>query len=294
MIRSMTGYGRGRAAEGEMAVAVEVRSVNARGREIRIRLPQELISLEGELREQVQREVARGRVDVFVTLEGVSPDAARYSFNPAGAAAMYAAWRRLQEVFSLPDAPTAAALLGLPGVIEALPGPGVDAGRVQPLLAAALAHALDEHRTSREREGRQLAMDLWGRVAAIGRLAEDVRGRAAAAPARMAAQLRERVRALMAEVPVDEQRVALEIALAAQRADVTEELVRLDAHIKRLAALFEPGASEVGRTLEFLVQEVRREVSTLGAKIGEPEIDASTLAIKGELERLREQAANLE
>lgn len=294
MIRSMTGYGRGRAADDLVAVGVEVRSVNNRGREVRIRLPSELLSLEPELREQVQQRVARGRIDVFVEWEGPAPAGPRYAVNAEQARSMLQAWRDLASGLGLAGDPEIADLLRLPGVVEAMPGTGIDPPSFLPLLRDALSLALDEHAHAREREGAALAGDLAERAATIARRVGEIRARVPHAAARQAAELRARVTELLAGVPLDEARLAQEVALLAQRADVTEELVRLDAHLARLVALFGPEGKEIGRNLEFLVQEIRREVSTLSAKCGEAEVDEHTLAIKAELERIREQSANLE
>ncbi len=294
MIRSMTGYGRGRAAEGEVAIRVEIRSVNNRGREVRLRLPNELVALEPELRGEVQERVARGRVDAFVEWEGPAPAGPGFAINPGHAAAMLAAWRELAARLGLPGEPGVGDLLRLPGVVEPVPGTELDPARFLPLARTALRAALDEHARSREREGDALALDLRERAELIVRLVAEIEERVPGAAARQAVDLRARVTELLGAVPLDEARLAQEIALLAQRADVTEEIVRLDAHLSRLAALFGPQGTEIGRALEFLVQEIRREVSTLSAKCGEPEIDARTLAIKAELERIKEQSANLE
>ncbi len=294
MIRSMTGFGKGRAAEGSVALAAQVRSVNARGREIRLRLPQELFEAEDGLRQKVQDAIARGRVDVVVDWDGAPPQAPRFALNEAGAAAMLDIWRRVREAHGLPGEPTTDVLLRLPGVVESLPGVETDTEALGRVAARALAHALEAHRAAREREGARLAEDLAARSATIARLVSEIAGLVADAAPRAAALLRERVAALLGEATLDEQRLAQEVALLAQRADVTEELVRLRSHLQRLDALFAPGAEEIGRTLEFLVQEIRREVTTIGSKTGSPEIDGRTLAIKAELERLREQSANLE
>ena len=294
MIRSMTGYGRGRASQGEVAIRVEIRSVNNRGREVRLRLPNDLVSLEPELRGEVQERVARGRVDVFVEWEGPAPAGPRFAVNAAHAAAMLGAWRDLSARLGLPGEPGVGDILRLPGVIEPVAGSEFDPAQFLPLARAALAAALDEHTLSREREGEALARDLRERAERIVRLVAEIEERVPGAAARQAEDLRARVTELLGAVPLDEARLAQEIALLAQRADVTEEIVRLDAHLARLAALFGPQGAEIGRALEFLVQEIRREVSTLSAKCGEPEIDARTLAIKAELERIKEQSANLE
>ena len=294
LIRSMTGYGRGHALEEGLGVCAEVRSVNARGREIRFRLPQELFAIEEDLRQKVQEEIARGRVDVTLGWDGAPPAVAHFALNRRAAAAMLAAWHALQDEHGLPDDPTAAALLALPGVLENVAASELDQERLARVAGAALDEALRAQRRAREREGARLAADLHGRAQRIAGLVAEIDARVAGATGRLAATLRERVRALLADVPLDEQRLAQEIALIAQRADVTEEQVRLAAHMQRCLALFAPDAVEIGRTLEFLVQEIRREINTLTAKTSDPEIDARSLAIRTELERIREQAANIE
>lgn len=294
MIRSMTGYGRARAEKDGAAFACEVRSVNARGREVRVRLPSDLASLEPTLRERVQESVARGRVDVFIDWERGAASRPRPVLNPDAAAAVVEAWRRLEKEHGLEDPPQIAVILRVPGVMEA---PAADAPDLEALAALALEAldtALEAHGASRTREGGELARDIGARVQRIAALVDELRGLTAAEPQRVAATLRERVRTLLGETPLDEARLAQEIALLAQRADVTEEIVRLDAHLARFNGLFAKGAVEIGRTCDFLVQEVRREVSTLGAKSGTPDVDARVLAIKSELERIREQALNLE
>ncbi len=294
MIRSMTGYGRGRATLGDHAVAVEVRSVNGRGREVRFRLPSELIAMESALREQVQAAVARGRVDVAVRWEGASPSASRFALNAAAAASLLEAWRTLREKLGMVGDPTPGELLRLPGVIEPIPAAEIDVESLAKTVSLALDAALHEHRAAREREGLQLAEDLRVRAATIVRLVGEIKQRVSGIPERLAVQLRQRVAVLLGESPVDESRLAQEIAQAAQRADVTEETVRLDAHLDRLTGLLAAGSKEIGQALDFLVQEIRREVNTLTVKGADPEVDERALQIKSELERLREQAANLE
>ncbi len=295
MIRSMTGYGRGRAAAGDAALSVEIRSVNARGLEPRVRLPQELWSLEPEIRARVREEVARGRVDVHVGWEGPPPTAPVHRLNPAGLEAALAALAeaRRREGVRDEDVPPGQ-LLALPGVLEPGEPPPVDLDALRGAVFAALDEALAAHRRSREEEGARLLADLAARGKRIGELVAELPDLVEGHAARVAETLRERVAELMGELPVDETRVAQEIALAAQRADVTEELVRLRAHLERLAELLRPEAEGIGRPLEFLVQEIRREATTIASKTGDPEVDGRLLAIKAELEKIREQAANLE
>ncbi len=295
MIRSMTGYGRGRASAGDAALVVEIRSVNARGLEPRVRLPQELWSLEPEIRARVREAVARGRVDVHVGWEGPPPTSPVHRLNPAGLDAALAALveARRREGVRDEDVPPGQ-LLGLPGVLEPGEPPPVDLDALRGAVFAALDEALAAHRASREEEGARLLADLAARGKRIGELVAELPDLVDGHASRVAEALRERVAELMGDLPIDETRVAQEIALAAQRADVTEELVRLRAHLERLAGLLRPEAEGIGRPLEFLVQEIRREATTIASKTGDPEVDGRLLAIKAELEKIREQAANLE
>ncbi|RMF73166.1 MAG: YicC family protein [Acidobacteria bacterium] len=294
-MRSMTGFGRAAVEREGRRATVEVRSVNARGREVRVRLPSELSALEPELRALVQERVARGRVEVSVAWERGADEAAALRFNPAAARAALDAWQRLRRDFGLDDMPQAAAVLRLPGVLEPVQAeaPALDA--VRPLIVDALDRALDEHTAARRREGEALAADIAARVDAIAAHVDAIAEASREHAASLAERIRERVAPLLDELPVDEARLAQEVAFAAQRADVTEELVRLEAHVARArTVLAGEGGEEVGRTLEFLVQEMRREATTIGSKLGRPDTDERTLAIKAELEKIREQAANLE
>lgn len=294
MILSMTGYGKGRASAGGETLGAEVRSVNGKGLEVRLRVPQDLAELEASLRERVSSQVSRGRVDVAIAFDRQTGGVSRYRLNEEAATEMMSAWETLRARFDLDDTPSVAAIMRLPGVLEPVGSEEPDLDALGSLARAALDEALAQHREAREREGARLAADLESRFRTIKGLVDEIRGLVKGSAERVSAVIRARIEPLMGEVPLDEQRLAQEIAIVAQRADVTEELVRLEAHLSRWEKLHAEGASEVGRSLEFLVQEVRREVNTLSAKVGTPESDERVLAIKGELEKVREQAANLE
>jgi len=295
VIRSMTGYGRGRGAAGDAALVVEIRSVNARGLEPRVRLPRELWSLEPEIRARLRGEVARGRVDVHVDWEGTPPTAPVHRLNPAALEEVLSALALVRGREGVRDEDAAPeTVLALPGVLEPADPPAIDMEAIREALFAALSEALAAHRRSREEEGARLLADLAARGRRVGELVAELPALTEGHAARAAEALRERVGELLGEVPVDEARIAQEIALAAQKADVTEELVRLRAHLERLAELLRPDAEGIGRPLEFLVQEIRREATTIASKVGDPEVDSRLLAIRAELEKIREQAANLE
>ncbi|MDQ7005973.1 MAG: YicC/YloC family endoribonuclease [Acidobacteriota bacterium] len=294
MMRSMTGYGRARAGADAMTATVEIRSVNSRQREVRFRLPQVLLAGESRWREQVQETVARGRVDVMVALEGERAAASRLKLNLVVAGELVQAWRRLEEEFDLDGGPRAEVLLRLPGVLESATIEEEQVEELFSLVDRALVDALAAFDASRRREGETLLADLRLRERAVRDAVARVRKLAGPVPARLAAELRRRVEELLGETAVDPARVAQEAALLAQRADVTEELVRLAAHLDRLEELFSGSTGEIGRAAEFLVQEIRREVNTIGSKASDPAVDEQVLRIKGELEKIREQAANLE
>ncbi|MDQ7086795.1 MAG: YicC/YloC family endoribonuclease [Acidobacteriota bacterium] len=294
MMRSMTGYGRARAGADAMTATVEIRSVNSRQREVRFRLPQVLLAGESCWREQVQETVARGRVDVMVALEGERAAASRLKLNLVVAGELVQAWRRLEEEFDLDGGPRAEVLLRLPGVLESATIEEEQVEELFSLVDRALVDALAAFDASRRREGETLLADLRLRERAVRDAVARVRKLAGPVPARLAAELRRRVEELLGETAVDPARVAQEAALLAQRADVTEELVRLAAHLDRLEELFSGSTGEIGRAAEFLVQEIRREVNTIGSKASDPAVDEQVLRIKGELEKIREQAANLE
>ena len=294
MFRSMTGYGAGRAENDAGALRVEIRSVNGKQREIRCRLPNDLLALEAKMREQIQAHVCRGRVDLLLHLERDRNQPIRFGLSLETAKRAAAAWKTLAEEFGGDGEPTPEAILKVPGVWECLPAAEVDLESVKPLVSEALARALVDFDASRKREGDVLIADLRGRRDAIRRASEKIDSLSAAASSEAARLLRTQIERLLGEVPVDEARLAQEIAVAAQKSDVTEELVRLSAHLERLDALIEGEGGEIGRALDFLVQEIRREVNTIASKTARVEIDEQVLLIKGELEKIREQAANLE
>jgi uncharacterized protein (TIGR00255 family) len=290
----MTGYGKGHATLGEATCTVEIRSVNARQLEARFRLPSALYGLEAPLRERVQRAIARGRVDVVVSWSGGTASHPPHAYNPRAARAMFDAWQRMTEELGLPDEPRAEVLLRLPGVLEPVENAAADLEEAGVLVTEALEQALEAHGEARRKEGARLARDLEERSGRLAGWVTEIKQLAEGAPEQLAQQVRTRVEELLGQTPVDEERLTQEIAFLASRADVTEEIVRLDAHVDRLLDSFQEEASEIGRALDFLVQEIRREVTTVASKISDPEVDRRVLDIKGELEKIREQAANLE
>jgi uncharacterized protein (TIGR00255 family) len=294
MIRSMTGYGRAEASGARLAVSVECRSVNHRHLDIALKLPRALTAFEAEARRLVQAVVQRGRVDVSATL-GAAGGATLtpLAVNIPQAREYETAARALAAELGLTGGLRIEWLLGQPGVLSREPEAAVSPEEGWALLADALARALGELVARREAEGKALALELAGLHGALVARVEQIAARAPEAQARRAARLHERVQALLGEVPLDEGRLATEVAALADRADITEELTRLRVHLGELRALV-GGDAAVGRPMDFLIQEINREVNTIGSKADDLEISQAVIAAKSTLEKFREQVQNIE
>jgi uncharacterized protein (TIGR00255 family) len=294
MIRSMTGYGRAEVSGPRLSVSVECRSVNHRHLDVSLRLPRALAAFEAEARRLVQAAVQRGRVDVSATLSA----AGGASLNPltvnVGQAREYeSAARHLAGELGITPALRLEWLLGQPGVLAREAEAAVPPEDGWALLAEALGQALADLVARRETEGKALGQELAALHESLGARVEQIAVRAPETQARRAARLRERVQALLGETPLDEGRLATEVAALAERADITEELARLRVHLGELRALVEGGPG-VGRTMDFLIQEINREVNTVGSKADDLEIAQAVIAAKSILEKIREQVQNIE
>jgi len=294
MIRSMTGYGRAEVAGARLALAVEVKSVNHRHLDIALKLPRAVTALEPDARRLVQSAIQRGRIDVTASLYPVEGGSlSPVAVNLAQAREYAEVAQRLADEMNLVGGPTVAWLLEQPGVISREAEPALSPEDAWPLLERALSQALGELVTRRQAEGEVLRRDLLGLCAALGAQVELIAERAPLAVERRAARLRERIQALLGEAAIDETRIATEVAVWAEKTDITEELARLRAHLDQLRRLLRDGGT-VGRTLDFLMQEMNREVNTVGSKADDLEISQAVIAAKSTLEKLREQAQNIE
>ena len=294
MIRSMTGYGRSEAIGERAILSVECRSVNHRHLDISIKLPRVLGAFEADARRLIQAAVQRGRVDVGVALtaaEGAVLNA--LTVNLAQAREYTEAARQLAEALDLPDGPTLGWVMGQSGVLSREEQAPLSPDEAWPLLEKALSGALAELIERRRAEGMALAKELAGLASVLESHLETVAQRAPAAVERRATRLRERMQAMLAGADVDPARLASEVAVWADKTDVSEEQARLRAHLAQLATLV-AGDEPVGRTLEFLLQEIHREVNTIGSKADDLEISQAVIAAKSALEKMREQVANVE
>ncbi|MCK6504146.1 YicC family protein [Myxococcota bacterium] len=290
-MNSMTGYGRGEATNREIAVVVEMKSVNNRFLDVQLRVPREYMLLEPRIVERLKRDLVRGRVEVFVrrtALEGsqqVQPDPAlAESYRKAMVAVAQRLQRPAEEV-------TLSLVLAQPGVLT-VTDREADALGEWDVVSAALEAALGELQQMRASEGRALQEDLGRHLDALLRLRAEVAAVADGVAERLKSRLEGRLQRLLAD-RVDPARLAQEAAVLADKADISEELARLESHVAQFAEAL-AAAEPVGRKLDFLLQELHREINTIGSKSAEHPVSARVVEMKSVAERMREQAANVE
>jgi len=291
MIRSMTGFGAGRAAVGGEDLDVEVRSVNHKFCEVKARLPRELSALEVDVVRTVKDRLARGGVEVSVRRGGAAA-----SFAPrvdVALAESYArAFAEIQARLGLPGQVTLAEVIAADGVVR-LEEREVNVDAARDALRRALSAALEALVVMRAREGEALSRDLASRLDTVDAAVVRVDGLVPRTVEHHRVRLAERVAELARGVSVDPARLAQEVALFADRTDVTEEVTRLRSHLAQARALLTV-AEPAGRKLDFLVQEMHREANTIGSKSQSADIAGLVVTLKTEIERMREQVQNVE
>ena len=297
MARSMTGFGRAEVRGDMVVVAVEARSVNHRHINIAIRLPRALAALELDARRAIAERLERGRVDVAVQVTTVSGQPTQRVVTDAALARAYVERARalaadLAETGVRGDVPLAW-VLERPGVVRVEEAEPTDAAVPWTMLEQALGRALDELVERRTAEGDRLTHELRNLHGELGAIVETMAARAPAGVQRREERLRERLRALLGAAAVDEARLLTEAAVWADKSDIADELTRLRAHLAELALVLDKGGP-VGRSLDFLLQELGREVNTVASKADDLELSQAALTGKGVLEKMREQVQNLE
>ena len=292
MLRSMTGFGASDLATAAGRYTVEARSLNHRFLEIIVRLPRELAPLEDRIRALVQGRVLRGRVEVAIMRENYGKRLRTVRIDLDLAKAFASALNELKQALELPGSPDLAMLSALPDLIR-IEEQKEDLEAAWTAIAEAVEVALSRLIAMREREGARLTSDLGQRVRRLAERADEIERRAPLVVQEHAARLTRRIEELIGMPPVDEGRLAAEVAIFADRSDIAEETTRFRSHLAQMQQML-IGDGPAGRTLEFLVQELGREANTIGSKANDVEISRAVIAVKGELESLREQIQNLE
>ena len=292
---SMTGYGKGMAAEAGYEVSAELKTVNHRFLDIACRLPRTLAFLEDTVRGTLQRRLRRGHADVFLNVkrEGLADVAVRVDGDLAGAYLEAAASLGSLSVpgVTVQNDIGVSALMALDGVLT-VEDAGYDEDLVRRLSERALNEACDRLTEMRAAEGERLRADLTLHLDAVASLREAILTRAPSVPEEYRRRLNERVQTMLAEAP-DPVRIAQEVAIFADRCAIDEELARLESHIAQYR-VFLASDAEIGKKLDFLTQELNREANTIGSKANDAEITRCVVDLKAEIEKLREQVQNVE
>jgi uncharacterized protein (TIGR00255 family) len=296
-LKSMTGYAQARASENGWSLRVTIRSVNHRFLDLHLRVPDGFEPLEPRIRQIVRERVRRGHLDVTVHYELAGPSAV--GVNHDVAAAYLKAASSLRKEFSIQSEPDVESILRLPGVIgAAATSLESELERLESVVGRCMIESLDKLDRMRAEEANHLRQEMSARLGNITSLASKVGVLAERARPAFAKRLESRLRELLGEAQIDPARLAQEAALAAERSDVSEELVRLRSHVQQFQGLL-ASASEAGKKLDFLLQEMQREANTLlsktpGQEAEGLEITRLALEIKSEIEKLREQVQNIE
>ncbi len=292
MINSMTGYGRGVGEIGGKSFTIEMRSVNHRFCEVVIRLPKCYLALEDPIRKLILGRVSRGRFDVFVTVDDHGKGNKSVRVDKDLAMAYYIALEKLREIIGIEGKPSVINLAMFPDVIV-LEEIQDDVEQIWPVLSCTVEETLAQLMKMRAAEGQRLKEDLLKRLARLVEYTESISQRAPSVILEYHDKLQARLRELAVDIEIDENRLAAELALFADRCSISEELVRLRSHLQEVQNTMNMDEA-VGRKLDFLAQELNREFNTIGSKSGDLNISSLVIKSKSEVEKIREQIQNIE
>lgn len=292
MLKSMTGYGRVKVENDLREITVELRSVNHRYLDLNIKVPRIYGYLEEMVSKQAQAAIARGKVDIFVSVRAKEGADIRVSPNMAVIQGYVDAIKKVSETYGLSDEATALSLLRLPDAMEQSKEEA-DADQLKAEVSAVLDQALTEYNAMREKEGARLVEDVTYRAGLIAQSVDFVEQRSPDC----VEEYRQRIAARMTEIldgtELAQQRILQEAALYADKVNVTEEIVRLRSHLAQLETMLKSPVA-IGRKLDFLVQEMNRETNTIGSKANDFQIAKTVVDMKAEIEKIREQIQNIE
>lgn len=291
-LKSMTGFGEGSASASGIKVVVELSSVNRKQLDINVGLPRNLITLDARVQNHIRAEFTRGRVSGIVRVDAANGFAGSVTIDDKLAEQYIAGLRRTAGRLKLVDDLGAETLARLPGIVT-VDQDNLDADHVSAVLDKAMKAALRGLAKTRLAEGSVLESDLRERIGSLESMVRDLGRQAPSVVAGYREKLHQRLQEAGLNGLAEDERVIREIALFADRSDISEELVRLKSHLKQIRQLLR-SSDPVGRTLDFLCQEMFREINTIGSKANEVEITRHVVDFKTELERIREQVQNIE
>lgn len=293
MVRSMTGFGRGTYSESGKEFTVEIKSVNHRYIDFYIKLPRQIGFLEEKVREEVAKSLFRGKVDIFISFEDRAEDARNVTLDEPLASAYIQAVEKLKGKYDLKDDLTVSLISRFPDVLR-IEKADDDEELLWNVLNKALKLAIESLIQMREKEGKELRENLLSRADYMETIIAQITKRSPGVVLEYKQKLENRIKDLLNQQVVDENRLAMEVAIFADRCAIDEELVRLGSHLIQLRELLNLKNQQVGRKLDFLVQEINREINTIGSKSNDIEITKCVLELKSETEKIREQIQNIE
>ena len=292
MIKSMTGYGGAKGSVEGLEIAVELKSVNNRYLDCSVRLPRNFLFAEDTVKQAVSAGVSRGKVDVFVSAQASQDSGTVVSVNEELTRGYRDAVARIAETLGLESGLNAFSLARFPDVLT-VERRELDKDKAAAALSEITAKAVEEFNAMREREGERLRRDMLGKLETIEGLVSVVEERSPQTVKEYRERLEARLRDILADRSLDEQRVITEAAIFADRTAVDEETVRLRSHIAQFRTMLEEG-SPIGRKMDFLVQEFNRESNTIGSKCSDASLAKVVVDLKSEIEKIREQLQNVE
>ena len=296
MIRSMTGFGRGESADEASKVTVEIRAVNHRYLDISVKMPRRYSFAEEAIKAAIKEKLYRGKVEVSVSIDNAGKSDSDVKLDADLAAKYYDALSTLRDSFEFgEESKVSLSLLArMPDVIRTSAAEEDEEAMTQRLVSAT-RKAADDICAMRETEGAKLAADLEARADIVSDIRSRIEKRAPEIEKEYAAKFKARVEELLDGVyEVPEERIALEAAIFADKANITEELVRLDSHVSQLRTFLKTDGEAIGKKIDFLIQEMNREANTIGSKSNDREITSMMLDLKAEIEKIREQVQNIE
>lgn len=292
MIRSMTGFGRGELEEYGRSFTVEIKTVNHRYSDVSVRLPRQLSYFEDSIRKLVLKNISRGKIDIYISQDKFSEDDIQVSVDDTLASSYIKALYELRDKFKLEDDITVSIVSRYPDVISVTKREE-DKEEIWNTLSSAIEISLRNLMDMRKIEGQKLAADILERQKHIKSVVEKIEERSPVVVQEYKAKLEDRIKEIAGDISIDESRLLTEVAIFADRCSITEEMVRLYSHLDQLVSILQEN-EPVGRKLDFLVQEMNREVNTIGSKANDIFISKYVVELKSEIEKIREQIQNIE
>ncbi len=292
MIKSMTGFGRGEFQDEGKLILAEIKTVNHRYSDIFVKMPRQIACLEDKVRSEISKVISRGKIDVIISLEDHSDDSKTVVIDEPLAKAYLDAVVLLKDKYELNDDISASLIAKFPDVLK-IEKVEQDSEAIWNILKVSLNNALNELVKMRQIEGESLKNDLLEKLIFIENVLNDIKLRAPEITKEYKQKLESRIKELTEQQTIDENRIATEVAIFADRCSIDEEVQRLASHIKQMRETLDLSVP-VGRKLDFLVQEMNREINTIGSKANDLAITKNVIDLKSELEKIREQIQNIE